>query len=123
MPLVKHGTFVADEWTAIADDAALPSDGAVILSLKRWQAERDALAGRNGKLGIRLPADADPSAIRADLDRFALIVLDFPKFNDGRAFSQARILRQRFGFAGEKFIDTYRRIGIEPFKERVYAAG
>ena len=101
MPLVKHGAFVADEWIEIADDDAMPSDGAIILSLKRWQAEREALAGRNGKLGVRLPADADPSIIRADLDRFALIVLDFPKFNDGRAFSQARILRQRFGFAGE----------------------
>lgn len=101
MPLVKHGAFIEDEWTAVADDAELPSGGAVTVSLKRWQAERDTLIGRNGKLGLRLPADADPSAVRADLDRFTLIVLDFPKFNDGRAFSQARILRQRFGFDGE----------------------
>src|SRR5690606_2933683 len=66
MPLVKHGAFIEDEWTAVADDAELPSGGAVTVSLKRWQAERDTLIGRNGKLGLRLPADADPSAVRAD---------------------------------------------------------
>jgi uncharacterized protein (DUF934 family) len=101
MPLVKHGAFVENEWADIADDAPLPSDGAIVLSHKRWLAERDALIGRNGKLGIRLAADEDPVAIRADLDRFALVVLEFPKFNDGRAFSQARLIRQRYGYAGE----------------------
>ncbi|MEX2296524.1 MAG: DUF934 domain-containing protein [Dongiaceae bacterium] len=101
MPLVKHGAFIENEWTAIGDEDALPGDGPITVSLARWQKERDALAGHNGRLGLRLPADADPASIRADLDRFELIVLDFPKFNVGRALSQARMIRQRFGFAGE----------------------
>jgi uncharacterized protein (DUF934 family) len=99
--VVKHGTFVDDEWIAVGDEEAVPGEDAVTVSFGRWQKERETLAGRNGPLGLRLPADADPAAIRADLDRFELIVLDFPKFNDGRAFSQARMIRQRFGFAGE----------------------
>jgi uncharacterized protein (DUF934 family) len=101
MPLVKHGAFIENEWIAVGDDDAMPGEGAMTVSLARWQQERETLAGRNGPLGLRLPADADPASIRADLDRFELIVLDFPKFNDGRAFSQARMIRQRFGFDGE----------------------
>jgi len=101
MPLIKHGSHVEDEWVDVADDVFLPANGAIVVSLARWQAERDALSGRNEPLGIRLAADEDPASIRDDLDRFGLVVLNFPKFNDGRAFSQARMIRQRFGFNGE----------------------
>jgi uncharacterized protein (DUF934 family) len=101
MPLIKHGAYVENEWIDVAEDESLPADGAIVLSSTRWQDEREALAGHNGRLGIRLAADEDPATIRDDLDRFDLVVLDFPKFNDGRAFSQARMIRQRFGFAGE----------------------
>ena len=93
MPLIKHGTNIENEWIDVADDESLPADGAIVLSSTRWQAERAALAGHNGRLGIRLAADEDPATIRDDLDRFDLVVLDFPKFNDGRAFSQARMIR------------------------------
>jgi len=48
---------------------------------------------------LRLPNDADPKAVTLDgIDR---IELDFPKFADGRAFSQAFLLRRRRGFAGD----------------------
>ena len=30
-----------------------------------------------------------------------LIILDFPKFTDGRAYTQARLLRERLGYTGE----------------------
>lgn len=52
-------------------------------------------------MGLRLPNDVPPAAIAADIDRFALIALAFPRFTDGRAYSQARLLRSRFGFRGE----------------------
>lgn len=100
MPLIKDGALIEDPWTRIADETPLP-DGPVIVTLARWQAERDHLQGRNGPLGILLASSETPEAIADDLGRFDLVCLDFPKFQDGRAYSHARKLRQRFGYRGE----------------------
>jgi len=100
MPLIREGALVDDPWTLAPDEGALP-EGPAIVSLARWQAERDTLAARNGRLGIRLRSSEAPEAIAGDLDRFELICLDFPRFQDGRAYSHARKLRQRHGFTGE----------------------
>jgi uncharacterized protein (DUF934 family) len=59
------------------------------------------LAGRNAPLGIRLRADQPPAEIVVDLDRFQVIALEFPSFVDGRAYSYARLLRERHGYRGE----------------------
>lgn len=48
---------------------------------------------------VRLAVDADPRQI--DWSSFATIELQFPKFNDGRAYSQAFLLRRRLGFKGD----------------------
>ena len=101
MPLLKNGLVTADPWTAVADDAALPASGPVLVSHARWQAERLVLEARKAPLGIRLPNNLDMLAFGPDAGRFDLIVLDFPKFSDGRAYSQARLLRERFGYRGE----------------------
>src|SRR3546814_15236126 len=50
---------------------------------------------------IRLPNNLDVLAFGPEAGRFDLIVLEFPKFSDGRAYSQARLLRERFGYRGE----------------------
>lgn len=104
MPLIRveGGTprIATDAFTAVADDAALP-DGAVLVSLARFQKERDQLLARNTPLGVRLKSDENPQVLGEDIARFQLIALDFPKFRDGRAFSWARALRTRLGFTGE----------------------
>jgi uncharacterized protein (DUF934 family) len=101
MPLVKDGALVEDVWVRVADDEPLPGDGAVAVSFKRWQAERPSLLGRNAPVGIWL-SNTDPvEALAPDLDRIALVMLDFPKYTDGRAYSQARLLRERFAYRGE----------------------
>ena len=102
MALIKHGRIVPDPWVAVADGDPLPGDGrAAIMSLARWQAEREALLRHNGALGIRLAPDQPPALIADDLHRVDLVVLHFPKFTDGRSYSSARLLRQRYRFAGE----------------------
>jgi uncharacterized protein (DUF934 family) len=100
MPLIKNNTFVDNTFAHVADDET-PPEGAIIVSLKRWQAEREALAARNAPLGVRLTSDQSPEALGADVTHFALIELEFPKFRDGRGYSWARILRQRQNFTGE----------------------
>ncbi len=98
--LLKSGTFAADNFIAIADDAALP-DGGAIVSLARFDKERTALLERNAPLGVRLQAHESPEKLGDDVNRLSLVVLEFPKFRDGRPFSWARMLRTRFGFKGE----------------------
>jgi len=101
MPLLKNGRIVSDAWQEIGDDAPLPSDGAIVVSLARFKAEPDRLAGRDGALGVRLRNTDDARALADHVGRLGLIVLEFPKYTDGRAYSQARILREELGYAGE----------------------
>ena len=101
MPLIKDRRVVEDEWRHVGDAEDLPAEGGVIVSLNRWQNERVVLDGRNAPLGIRLNSDERPETIAPDLDRFDLVALDFPAFKDGRAFSTARLLRERYRYTGE----------------------
>ncbi len=98
--LIKSGASTPDPFTPVADDAALP-DGAILVSLARFQKERDTLLERNSPIGVRLKSDEDPLALRDDVGRLSLVALEFPKFRDGRAFSWARKLRTKLGFKGE----------------------
>jgi uncharacterized protein (DUF934 family) len=97
----------------------------VILFKKRWLAERDTLAGRNAPLGLQLEPGEALDDIAVDVPRFAIIALSFPKFADGRAFSTARLLREKHGFAGElravgnvlsDQIPYMRRVGFDSFE-------
>src|SRR5262249_43937027 len=101
MPLLKHGEIVADPWQAVGESDPLPADAPVIVPYKRWQADREALLGRNAPLGVRLTNTQDVAALAPALDRFGAVVLEFPAFKDGRAYSQARLLRERYNFKGE----------------------
>ncbi len=101
MPLIKDGEVVADRWTHAGDGDPLPPDQPVTVSMARWQRERDHLLARAAALGIRLNSDQLAADIGADAAHFALIVLVFPSFRDGRPYSTARLLRERYGFRGE----------------------
>jgi len=98
--LIKSGAYAQDVFAPVADNAPLP-EGAVLVSLARFQKERESLLARNTQVGIRLQAHENPESLGADINHFSLIALEFPKFRDGRAFSWARILRTRLGFTGE----------------------
>jgi uncharacterized protein (DUF934 family) len=99
--IIRDRKIVDDDWTALADDAELPSSGRVILSLKRWQESRDALKTGDVSVGVRVPNTVDIATVWPELKDRALIAVEFPAFGDGRAFSQARVLREHLGFKGE----------------------
>lgn len=99
--LIKSRRIVEDDWIKVDAETAVPGEGNVIVGIDRWRRDRDQLKGRNGGIGVRLgPAD-DVGAVADDLDRFSVVALTFETFKDGRAYSQARMLRQRHGYAGE----------------------
>jgi uncharacterized protein (DUF934 family) len=101
MPLIKNGASAEDPWQFAADDAALPEHGPVAVSPARWQREKAALRARGEPLGLLMQSGEQVEDIVADLKEFELIALDFPTFRDGRPYSSARLLRERYGFAGE----------------------
>jgi uncharacterized protein (DUF934 family) len=101
MLLVEDGSLSVDDWRHLGDDEPIPASGAITVSFTRWQNDESVLRARADKLGLRLPNTIAPQEIAGDVERFALIVLNFPKFTDGRAYSQARLLRTRFGYKGE----------------------
>jgi len=93
-----------DRWhEATADDALVAVPAAEpwsLLTIAQWQAVRDAWpAGM--PVGLIVPNDVDIETVVADLPRLQLVALCFPKWVDGRAYSQARLLRMRFAFGGE----------------------
>ena len=102
MPLVKGNTVVADEFVHLADDAPIPAEGtAVLLPAERFLADPEAALSRGGKTGVIWPNNRDVEALLPYLDRLAVVALVFPIFRDGRAYSQARLLRDRHKFKGE----------------------
>lgn len=101
MPLLKNGEIVNDPWVAAGDDTSLPFNAPTIISFAHWQAERARVEGADVRLGLHLKNTDPVEALRGCVARFDLIALEFPKFTDGRAYSQARLLRERMGFAGE----------------------
>lgn len=101
MVLIKDRAIVADSWVHVADGDAIPAEGGVIVPLARWRLERASLAGRNAPVGVLLEPSDGPEDVKADLDRLDLVAVPFASFRDGRGYSTARLLRERFGFSGE----------------------
>src|SRR4029077_4083333 len=101
MPLFRDGKITDDAFVLVADDAPLPDDGAILISAKRFLEDPEAIARRLGKPGVVWPNNRDVDDLVPYLDRLAVVALVFPTFRDGRAYSQARLLRERFGFKGE----------------------
>lgn len=100
MALVKHGTLQSDSWVRIENDS-LPLGRPLLLTWAEWQRLAGTLRHWDQPLGLLLTGGDSLEELRPFLDRFQLIALDFPKFTDGRAYSQARLLRKRYGFTGE----------------------
>ena len=90
-----------DAFVDVLDEDEIPADGAVILSLARFQAEGDALLGAGRAVGVRIQSDEAVEDLAYDLPRLAVVALVFPKFRDGRAYTSAHLLRKRLGYAGE----------------------
>jgi uncharacterized protein (DUF934 family) len=100
MRVIKDRRIIDDGWTLLEPGAELPLSGDVIVSLEQWNKGRDAFASRSGKVGVRLASDELPEQIEA-LDSVPLVAVEFPKFGDGRGYSSARLLRERFSYKGE----------------------
>ena len=105
--LIKNQQIVDDHWQVLkladgetAESVALPA-APTLLPLAVWLARKQEVIARQQPIGVWLESSEGPEAIAGDLDRFAVIGVNFPKFTDGRSYSSARLLRERFGYQGE----------------------
>lgn len=101
MGLIRDGRLVPDPYTDASGLPDVPAGVPVIVSLDQWQAHREVLVAAGQPLGLRLKSDQPPRLVAGDLARFSVIALEFPKYRDGRAYTHARMLRERLGFTGE----------------------
>lgn len=98
--IIKDGQIINNEWLIVNDtETALP-EGKLLVALDVWEAHKDALRARPA-VGLWLKNDQCVSTISESLDTFSVIAIDFPNFMDGRGFSIARLLRDRFNYQGE----------------------
>ncbi|PQO88267.1 oxidoreductase [Massilia phosphatilytica] len=107
--IIKHREVVDDDWSVLKlvedgtpETVEVPA-GKIIVPLKVWLAQREQLLGRAARkeLGIWFASDELAHTVKDDLDKFAVVAVDFPKFSDGRGYSIAYNLRKRLGYQGE----------------------
>lgn len=104
--IIKDRNVVSDPWLRLElqpDGMApsAPSTADIIVPLAMWREQRVHLLVRPGRLGIWLDSHEEPGDIAEDLKLFGIVAVNFPKFGDGRGFSTARLLRERYGWKGE----------------------
>jgi uncharacterized protein (DUF934 family) len=124
MPLLRQRKLVEDEWTTLGEE--VPADDVpLIVPFAKFKQSPDAFRARKGKLGIRLAPADKVEELAPDLPRLSLVALEFTGPGEGRGYTQAKLLRARYKFAGEvravghvKQDQVYlmARVGIDAFE-------
>ena len=100
--VLLDGKMVTDPWLFLGGDDSLPPDNyPIAVPVSRWLADHEACLAYPGPKGIVLTNTQDIHLLREDLKQLDLICIDFPTAVDGRGYSQARLLRQRYGYEKE----------------------
>ena len=96
------GSEGRDAFTALGIDDELPAGAdPIVVPYARWERDRETLEARRPSYGVRLPNTVEVASLDAGVLKAALVILEFPSFGDGRAYSQARLLRDARGYRGE----------------------
>lgn len=125
MALFKNGREIQDDWLVVDQDIRPLPQRPLIVPLNRWLRERDSLISRSAPVGVTVEAGEDVRQLAEDLDHLTLVRVTFPAFSDGRSYTAARLLRERYRFAGEiratgdvllDQIQFMQRCGIDAFE-------
>jgi uncharacterized protein (DUF934 family) len=115
--LLRNAQIVADEWRYVAEAAADPA-APLIVTMAQWQLEPDTWLARGAPLGLVLSPAHTVEQLAPDLARFALVAAEFPGPSEGRGYTQARQLRERWNFKGELRATGYVRRDLLFFMAR-----
>ncbi|MDC1514122.1 DUF934 domain-containing protein [Porticoccaceae bacterium] len=99
--MLSHGVVTEDNWTVLQMPVETIPQGNILLPLKYWLEQSAELDGQAGLVGVWLDSDEEVEALADDLAQLPVVALNFPKFVDGRGFSSARLLRDRYDYKGE----------------------
>ena len=99
--MLSHGAVAEDNWTVLQMPVETIPQGNILLPLKYWLEQSAELYGQAGLVGVWLDSDEEVEALADDLAQLPVVALNFPKFVDGRGFSSARLLRDRYDYKGE----------------------
>lgn len=99
--IIKNRQVQDDAWQVLAAEAEVPAHGPVLVALSCWQNQQAQLAQRQDPVGVWLDAGEEAKVLAPDLAKLPVIGLNFPSFADGRAYSNARILREELHYQGE----------------------
>lgn len=129
--LIRDGRLVLDDaWYISGQEQAVSSTGQALIPLAQYLEQYQEWSDSDSAVGVWLNEEEMPDGLEPHLDRLDVIALHLPKFADGRAFSKARLLRQRFGYRGEirvtgdflpDQVAYYARCGVNAFACRTAA--
>ncbi len=103
--IIKDNQIIDDTWVVVGADEEMLSttdtQANIVVSFEFWETHKAVLKDRAGKVGVELLGEHEPEHIEDDIDALDLIAIHFPKFADGRGYSLARLLRERYNYSGE----------------------
>ena len=106
MKIIRHRRIDESHWRHAPEGASAEAESttppaALIVALADWRQQKVALSSRGIPIGVRLAAGDDLDELIDDLDSIALVALEFASFSDGHGYTQARRLRETYGYRGE----------------------
>lgn len=103
--IIKNREIIEDQWITLLNPeeqiASTKSDANIIVELAYWLNNKASLTARSGMVGILITGADEPEEFQSELSELSLVAIDFPKFGDGRGYSIARLLRERYNFQQE----------------------
>jgi uncharacterized protein (DUF934 family) len=115
--LLRDRQIVIDEWRYLAE-AAADASAPLIVTFDQWQMEPDTWIARGSPLGVALSAAHKVEDLAPNLQYFSLIAAEFSGPSEGRGYTQARLLRERWNFRGELRATGYVRRDLLFFMAR-----
>ena len=98
---LKDGAVVDNSWQLVSADSKILPQGDILVPVSQWQEQQDRLANHLGAVGVWIDSHEEIEAFAESIIGLPVIAINFPKFADGRGFSIARLLRERYGYRGE----------------------
>jgi len=123
--IYSNGTFLNEVWKQLADEAAVPENGAIVVPFNRFLETPEIFIGRAAPVAVLIEPGDKVEDLAAQLPHLSKIFVAFPKFTDGRGFSAARVLREQLGYEGDiratgdyilDQVPLMRRCGVSSFE-------
>lgn len=103
--IFRDGSVRQNPWVVVqrpegVESLDIPEQQPALIPAQLWIENREQFAG-NDDIGVWLDSHDEPGILADHVHDLPLVAINFPKFSDGRGYSTARLLRERFGYKNE----------------------